>query len=97
MSSSSPTQRRYFFHALVLSCIPGHSPVVSTALARFYNLLMAMRNLRVTKWLAMVPVAGVCTQCNREFQVPVKSLSRVADAQQSLRTQFNEHTCDAQN
>jgi hypothetical protein len=58
---------------------------------------MAMRNLRVTKWLATVPVAGVCTQCNRKFQVPVRFLSRVADAQQSLRTQFHEHTCNAQN
>jgi hypothetical protein len=54
---------------------------------------MAMRNLRVIKWLATVPVVGVYTLCNREFKVPTKFLSRVADAQQNLRSQFNEHPC----
>jgi hypothetical protein len=52
---------------------------------------MEGRNLRVMKWLAMVPVVGVCTSCNMEFKVPLDSLKRVADAQQSLRAQFNGH------
>jgi hypothetical protein len=42
----------------------------------------------------MTPAVAICTLCNREFQVPVKLLSRVADAQQSLRAQFEQHTCE---
>ena len=51
------------------------------------------RNLRVLKWLGAVPAVGVCTLCDREFNVPVTALSRVADAQESLRKQFTEHQC----
>jgi hypothetical protein len=58
---------------------------------------MAKRNLRVAKWLGMVPAVGVCTGCNREFKVAMSSLKRVADAQESLRTQFAEHRCPAEN
>ena len=54
---------------------------------------MEGRNLRVMKWLAMVPVVGVCTSCNMEFKVPLDSLKRVTDAQQSFRAQFNGHHC----
>jgi len=56
---------------------------------------VATRNLKVTKWLTTTPAVGICTLCNREFQVPVKLLSRVADAQKSLRTQFDEHKCES--
>jgi hypothetical protein len=51
------------------------------------------RNIRVMKWLGTVPVIGVCTNCNREFKVSLIALSRVADAQESLRRQFSEHKC----
>jgi hypothetical protein len=54
---------------------------------------MVKRNLRVTQWLGMVPAIAVCTACQREFKVPVTALKRVADAQESLRTQFGEHRC----
>jgi hypothetical protein len=56
---------------------------------------MATRNLKVIKWLATTPAVAICTACSREFQVPVKLLSRVMDAQRSLRTQFNEHNCES--
>lgn len=55
----------------------------------------AKRNLRVAKWIGTTPAVGVCTRCAREFSVPVTSLKRLADAQQSLTTQFNEHECNA--
>ena len=51
------------------------------------------RNLRVTKWLGMVPGVAICTLCNREFKVPLSAIKRVADAQQSLQAQFNGHKC----
>jgi hypothetical protein len=54
---------------------------------------MAKVNLRVTKWLGTVPAVGVCTNCERVFKVPLESLKRTADAQESLRKQFAEHKC----
>jgi hypothetical protein len=54
---------------------------------------MKKRNLRVVKWLASTPVAGECTQCRRQFSVPLPALRRVSDAQESLRKQFTEHKC----
>ncbi|MGA2645519.1 MAG: hypothetical protein ABSF15_12450 [Candidatus Sulfotelmatobacter sp.] len=54
---------------------------------------MAKRNLRVLKWLQTVPAIAVCTNCNREFKVPLAALKRVADAQEDLRVQFAEHQC----
>ena len=55
--------------------------------------LMLKRSLRVTKWLAMTPAIAVCTACGREFKVPPGSLSKTAEAQESLRIQFAEHVC----
>ena len=54
----------------------------------------AKRNLRVLKWIGMVPAVAVCTGCEREFSVPVSALKRVADAQASLSAQFAEHECE---
>ena len=54
---------------------------------------MEKRNLRVVKWLASTPAAGECTQCRRQFSVPLPALRRVLDAQESLRKQFTEHKC----
>jgi hypothetical protein len=51
------------------------------------------RNLRVIKWLGTVPAIGACTQCNRQFSVPLKFMKRVAEAQENLRLQFAEHVC----
>jgi hypothetical protein len=55
------------------------------------TVLMPKRNLRVIKWLGTIPAVGVCTFCNTQFTVPLRSLKRVADAQQSLPVQFTEH------
>jgi hypothetical protein len=54
---------------------------------------MQKKRLRVLKWLGTVPVVGVCTLCNREFTVPVTAIKRVADAQESLKLQFDQHQC----
>jgi hypothetical protein len=54
---------------------------------------MEKRRLRVLKWLGTVPAVGVCTLCNREFTVPVTAIKRVADAQESLKLQFDQHQC----
>jgi hypothetical protein len=54
---------------------------------------MAKPNLRVTKWLGTVPAVGVCTNCERIFKVPLASLRRTSDAQESLRKQFGELKC----
>jgi hypothetical protein len=54
---------------------------------------MPKRNLRVTKWVRTIPAVGVCTICNRQFKVPLASMKRVSDAQESLRIQFIEHKC----
>jgi len=57
---------------------------------------MAKRNLRVIKWLGMVPAVGLCTCCNRQFQAAMTELKKIADAQESLRRQFSEHNCHAE-
>jgi hypothetical protein len=54
---------------------------------------MAARILRVEKWLGSVPAVAVCTQCARNFKVPLALLKRTSEAQESLRKQFAEHTC----
>jgi hypothetical protein len=54
---------------------------------------MPKRNLRVLKWIGMVPAIGVCSLCGHQFTVPVTALKRVADAQHSLNSQFAEHDC----
>ncbi len=51
------------------------------------------RIIRVTKWLGPVPAVAVCSQCNREFKVPLALLKQTANAQESLRKQFAEHLC----
>lgn len=56
---------------------------------------MQTRNLRVVKWLASTPAVAECTQCQRQFSVPLPVLRRVADAQENLRKQFAEHKCVA--
>jgi len=55
---------------------------------------MQKRNLRVTKWLGTTPAVAVCTLCKREFKVPLSCLSRLDQAQESLRVQFAEHKCE---
>jgi hypothetical protein len=57
---------------------------------------MTTRNLRVVKWLGMVPAVAVCTECDRNFKVPLDSLTRASQAQESLRKQFTEHKCKRQ-
>lgn len=52
------------------------------------------RTIRVIKWIGVVPVVGVCTQCKREFAVPLALLKRVTDAQASLQHQFDAHKCE---
>lgn len=55
--------------------------------------MAAARNLRVVEWLGTVPAVGICTHCERSFKVPLDSLKRTSDAQESLRKQFVEHKC----
>jgi hypothetical protein len=54
---------------------------------------MEKKRLRVLKWIGTVPAVGVCTLCNREFTVPVTATKRVADPQESLKLQFDQHQC----
>lgn len=62
-----------------------------------YNLWATMaRNLRVTKWLGPVPAVAVCSDCGREFKVPLALLKQTSAAQESLRKQFAEHKCAPQ-
>jgi hypothetical protein len=53
-------------------------------------------NLRVVKWLGTTLAVGVCTFCDRLFNIPMTALKRVADVQESLRVQFTEHKCKRQ-
>jgi len=48
--------------------------------------------LRVLKWIGQIPVTAVCTDCGREFQVPLAQIS-ISAAQQSLKSQFAKHKC----
>jgi hypothetical protein len=54
---------------------------------------MAKRNLRVLKWLGTTPAIAVCTECNREFRVPLEVLKRVGGAAENLKLQFARHQC----
>lgn len=58
---------------------------------------MPRRILRVTKWLTVTPAVAVCTQCNREFKVPLTALARTKDAQDYLQQEFDRHKCELQN
>lgn len=60
---------------------PSHAPMVK-------------RNIRVTKWMGMVPVVAVCTACGREFKASLNELRQVTAAQESLRRQFDAHACE---
>jgi hypothetical protein len=55
------------------------------------NAAMTKANLRVLKWVGTVPAIEICTACDLQFKVPMTTLKRVADAQESLRKQFAEH------
>ena len=55
---------------------------------------MSHRSIRVVKWLSSTPAIGVCTFCSREFKVPMSALTRTADAQASLKEQFDRHKCE---
>jgi hypothetical protein len=54
---------------------------------------MEKRRLRVLNSLGTVLPVGICTLCNREFEVPMTATKRVGDAQANLTAQFAEHTC----
>ena len=54
---------------------------------------MEKRNLRVANWIGTTPAVGFCTCCATTFKVPLDSLKRTGDAQESLRRQFDTHTC----
>jgi len=54
---------------------------------------MEKRNLRVAKWIGTTPAVGFCTYCAATFKVPLDSLKRTTDAQESLRKQFGAHKC----
>jgi len=58
---------------------------------------MEKRNLRVVKWLGRIPAVGVCTFCDRLFNVPMTALKKVSDAQENLLVQFKEHKCKREN
>lgn len=55
---------------------------------------MPRRILRVTKWLTVTPAVAVCSQCQREFKVPLASLARTKDAQDYLQKEFDRHACE---
>jgi hypothetical protein len=55
---------------------------------------MPERRLRVVKWLSTTPAIGACTYCTREFKVPMRALTRTADAQANLQEQFDRHKCE---
>jgi len=55
---------------------------------------MAKRILRVLKWLGTTPAIAICTQCNREFKVPLEVLKRVGGAAENLKLQFAHHQCE---
>jgi hypothetical protein len=57
---------------------------------------MSKRTLRVLKWLSATPAVGVCTDCGREFKVPMSALTRTADAQANLQEQFDRHRCKSE-
>jgi len=54
---------------------------------------MPERGLIVVKWVGVVPAVGICTCCPENFEVPAHSLRTKHDALESLRQQFDEHTC----
>jgi hypothetical protein len=58
---------------------------------------MEKRNLRVAKWIGTTPAIGFCTCCAATFKVPLDSLKRTTDAQESLRKQFDTHKCNPPN
>jgi len=54
------------------------------------------RNLRVVKWIRIVPAVAVCTFCNQAFTVPVAFMKRTSDAQEFLANAFASHVCETE-
>ncbi len=57
------------------------------------NAIEPTPSMRVTKWIATVPVAAVCTGCARDFAVPTTQMHRKAHAEKALQMQFDRHEC----
>ena len=49
--------------------------------------------LRVTRWLSSTPTLAVCSQCSRQFKVPLTVMHRTKDAEAYLQEAFRRHPC----
>ena len=70
----------------------GHS--LARVILQMHESFMIKRNIRVTKWMGMLPVVAVCTACGREFKASLNELRRATAAQESLQRQFDQHMCE---
>ena len=52
---------------------------------------MVKRTIRVVKWLSTTPAVAVCTDCAREFTVPMSALTRTSA---NMQEQFDRHRCE---
>jgi hypothetical protein len=74
--------------ALIYCGRPTQTPPCETNLSP-----MPKRNLQVNKCLGSTPVAGICSDCKKQFIVPMPSLRKATDAQAYLQEQFDRHRC----
>jgi hypothetical protein len=85
-----------FFIAQILASVEYPQARIALGKRLWETESMRPRVLRVTKWLTVTPAIAVCTQCQREFRVPLSALARTKDAQDYLQQQFDRHKCEPQ-
>lgn len=83
-----------FLAARILAPAEYSQPLIAPRSRLWETESMKPRILRVTKWLTVTPAIAICTQCQREFKVPLTSLARTKDAQDYLQQAFDRHVCE---
>jgi hypothetical protein len=49
--------------------------------------------MRITRTISGIPVAAVCTECTREFKLPMTMMGKTSGARANLQELFDRHKC----
>jgi hypothetical protein len=49
--------------------------------------------MRLTRRISGIPVAAVCSECNREFKLPMTMMGKTSGAKANLQELFDRHKC----
>jgi hypothetical protein len=52
--------------------------------------------MRITRTISGTPVAAVCTECTREFKLPMTMMGKTSGARANLEELFDRHKCEGE-